>query len=365
MKTILAVETSCDDTSVAIVEESGFVRCCLTAQQDEVHQLYGGVVPELACRNHNYHLLPLINQALTNHHIHWDDIDALAVTNRPGLVGSLMVGLVTVKTLALALNKPYIAINHIEGHILSPFLWDKIHPCIPDVTCPFLALIVSGSHSSLFIVNKLGYYYLIARTVDDAAGEVLDKLARSLGLPYPGGAEIDKLSQKATVGKYTFPKVKFKKNCLNFSFSGLKTKGHFMIQEHKKKQTKKTTSKDKKWIAELCADYQEAIVNQLMDRLDKASSFFNIKNIVIAGGVSANSCLRRKALTWAQKKSFRLILPQKKYCTDNAAMIAKAGFRFLSQKKYSAFDLNCYPHHLPEDFIDISHKPLESLKKLF
>ena len=206
-KKILAVETSCDDTSTAIVQEDGFVIFNETLNQDSVHQSYGGVVPELAGRNHARHLLPLIEKA--GEKCDLQDIDYLAVTNRPGLVGSLMVGLVTVKTLSLLLEKPWTAVNHIEGHILSPFLWDKEINSPSPIEFPFLALIVSGGHTHLFKVSDFGKYTLLANTVDDAAGETLDKVARVLGLGHPGGAEIDRLAQnKPSQGEYPFPKVK-------------------------------------------------------------------------------------------------------------------------------------------------------------
>ena len=342
MKKILAVETSCDDTAVAIVREDGFVIFNQVSNQDEIHQPYGGVVPELASRNHAYHLLPLIEQALKKSHHTWMDIDGLAVTNRPGLVGSLIVGLVTVKSLSLLLKKPYIAINHIEGHILSPFLWDQDNPS-SSLLFPFLSLIVSGGHTYLFEVKDFGQYYLISRTQDDAAGEVLDKIARLLGLGYPGGAQMDKVSQSVSPGRYRFPKIKLKENSLNFSFSGLKTSAVHLIQKIKPLENKEL-------IPYICADFQFAVIDQIIDRLNQVTEQKKIKSIAIAGGVSANSRLRKEALSWAEQKNITLVLPPLKYCTDNAAMIGFTGLTQLQKGIKSTQELNCYPHSLTEDF---------------
>ena len=342
MKKNLAVETSCDDTSVAIVREDGFVIFNRVSNQDAVHQPYGGVVPELASRNHAYHLLPLIEQALEESKHKWDEIDSLAVTNRPGLVGSLIVGLVTVKTLSLLLTKPYIAVNHIEGHILSPFLWDQ-NTTASKLEFPFLSLIVSGGHTYLFEVKNFGQYDLIARTLDDAAGEVLDKVARLLGLGYPGGAKMDKVSQSISPGRYSFPQIKLKENSLNFSFSGLKTSAVHLIQKLKPLENKEL-------IPYICADFQSAVIEQIIHRLDKAIQRPGFQSVSIAGGVSANSRLRKQTLSWAKGKGINLILPPLKYCTDNAAMIGLAGIKQLQKGIKSTQELNCYPHSLPEDF---------------
>ena len=341
-KKILAVETSCDDTSTAIVQEDGFVIFNETLNQDSVHQSYGGVVPELAGRNHARHLLPLIEKAGEKYDL--QEIDYLAVTNRPGLVGSLMVGMVTVKTLSYLLEKPWTAINHIEGHILSPFLWDKDKDP-SSIEFPLLALIVSGGHTHLFKVEDFGKYTLLAHTVDDAAGETLDKVARVLGLNRPGGAEIDRLAQNVSpLGEYPFPKVKLKKNNLNFSFSGLKTAA---VQWIKKANLKENPDQ----IPLFCADFQSAVVEQIIDRLDKAFHQENFRNVIIAGGVSANSLLRKKADKWAKDKNIKLVLPLLKYCTDNAAMIGLAGLKFFQRGGTSAHQgLNCFPRFLPEDF---------------
>ncbi len=341
-KVVLAVETSCDDTSVALVREDGFIVFNKVENQDSVHQPYGGVVPELASRNHADRLLPLVEQALKQLARAWEDIDVLAVTNRPGLVGSLIVGLVTVKSLSLLFKKPYVAVNHIEGHILSVFLWEQGVKKV-SVKFPFLALIASGGHTHLFEVQDFGQYVLIARTVDDAAGEALDKTARLLGLKYPGGAEMDKISQSAQTGNYSFPKVQLKEGDLNFSFSGLKTFAFNLIQKEKSKG-------DKQFIPSLSADFQEAVADQIIHRLDQATRKRGVQSVALAGGVSANSRLRAKARAWARESNIHLILPALKYCSDNAAMIGFAGIKQFQRGVKSSQDLNCYPYSLPGDF---------------
>ena len=344
MKYTLGVETSCDDTSAALVREDGFVSHLLTTDQHFVHQPYGGIVPELASRNHASLLLPLIEQLFKESDLNWKNVSSMAVTNRPGLVGSLVVGLVTVKTLSLILKKPYVAVNHIEGHILSAFLWDKINKKPSELQFPFLALIVSGGHSHLFEVKNFGFYRIIGQTLDDAAGEVLDKFARMVKLDYPGGASVDKMAQSGQRDHYTFPKVSLKQKGLNFSFSGLKTAAVHLI-----KKTNPTTNKNT--LANLCADFQEAIVDQIMNKLDQTVHQFNFKKVVIAGGVSANSRLRERALLWAKEKNIKLFLPPLQYCTDNAAMIAYTGSKHISHGLFSDSSTNCSPSSLPEDFM--------------
>ena len=345
MKYTLGVETSCDDTSVALVREDGFVSHLLTADQHFVHQPYGGIVPELASRNHASLLLPLIEKLFKESSLTWKDVSSMAVTNRPGLVGSLVVGLVTIKTLSLIFKKPYVAVNHIEGHILSAFLWDKINKNPKDLQFPFLALIVSGGHTHLFEVKDFGLYQTIGKTLDDAAGEVLDKFARMVNLDYPGGAVVDKMAQSGQTGDYAFPKIFFKKSGLNFSFSGLKTAAVHLIKKTNLIENKNT-------LANLCADFQEAVVDQIMNKLDQAVHQFNFKRVVIAGGVSANSRLRKRASSWAEEKNIQLFLPPLQYCTDNAAMIAYIGSQHILNGLQSSTNTQCSPRSLPEDFKD-------------
>ena len=312
MKKVLAVETSCDDTCVACVTEEGFVEWSLRQDQNEVHQKFGGVFPEEASRNHSRHLLPLIDQVLKNQKI--QDISLLAYTNRPGLIGSLLVGSVTLKTLATLYQKPFLGVNHIEGHILSPFLHDSTHLKIKDFKFPYLVLVVSGGHTSLFEAQDLGHYHLIGQTLDDAAGEAFDKFARMVGLGYPGGVQVDQCSQKGEL-KYSFPVALLQKGNLNFSFSGLKTAAFLTLQKMGAEQIQKEKSS-------LCASYQEAICQQIIFKLNQClEKYPNQKRVALVGGVSANSRLREVCFKWAQEKSIQLVLPPLKYCTDNAAMI--------------------------------------------
>ena len=344
MKNILAVETSCDDSSVAIVREDGFVVFNEVENQLSLHKPYGGVVPELASRNHGQRLLPLIEKALSNSGYNWKNIDVLGVTNRPGLIGSLIVGLTTVKTLSILLEKPYVAVNHIEGHILSPFLWDSQNP-FSALKFPFLALIVSGGHTSLFLAKTFGEYYPLAHTVDDAAGETLDKVARFLGLHYPNGAEMDRISYSTPADRrYIFPKVVLKQQSLNFSFSGLKTSAIQLIQ-------KTHLSSHPEQIPFFCADFQQALVEHLIERLNQAiQKYPSIPSVVIAGGVSANSRLRKASKEWAKKNHKNIFLPPLKYCTDNAGMIGFAGLKWFKQEKTASQSENSYSHALEGDF---------------
>ena len=324
MKYVLSVETSCDDTSVAIVSEKREVVCCLVASQDLAHEPFGGVVPEIASRNHTKHLLPLIDKALGSAPLTWEDIMAVAATSEPGLIGSLIVGLVTAKTLALAKNKPFLGVHHIEGHILSAFLVDEKYRGPDFFNKPFVALVVSGGHSQIYHVRDFGSYTSLCETIDDAAGEALDKFAKSLGLGYPGGARVDRLASTGNPQAYHFPRPLIKEE--NFSFSGLKSSAQRLIQN--------MSDRDKKlYLEDLCASYQQAVVDVLTVKLEKAIRQTGVKSFVVTGGVSANSCLRNAVRAIAERTNTQLALPPLRYCTDNAAMIGLAAlFRFQRGK---------------------------------
>lgn len=315
MKYVLAIETSCDDTSVAIINENREVLTCLVASQDLVHEPFGGVVPEIASRNHTANILPLIEEAFKATEVKWDDVLGVAATNRPGLVGSLIVGLVTAKTIAIAKNIPFLGVHHIEGHIMAPFLIDKEY-CGPDFyKNEFIALVVSGGHSQLYHVNGFSNYTCLGQTIDDAAGEAFDKFAKMVGLPYPGGVQVDRLAQKGNPKAFSFPRPLIRENNLNFSFSGLKSSAQRMIE-------KMTPEEKEKNLSDLCASYQEAVVDCLVAKLKKAIESTKVKNFVVSGGVSANSALRKRVESLAHQKGLQLALPPLRYCTDNAAMIA-------------------------------------------
>ena len=318
VQTVLSIETSCDDTSVAIIQDNQNcknVHVNFVLDQNHVHLPFSGIVPEIAGRKHLEVLLPLIHKGVLKTGFSWDQIDGIAVTQGPGLIGSLLVGILTAEILALTKQKPLIGVNHLEGHILSPFLKDESYQPPFDYTTPFLALIVSGGHTTLYKVNHLFEYLLLETTVDDAAGEALDKLAQMLGLGFPGGAKVDYLAQKGDCHAFDFPRPLIKGH--NFSFSGLKTAALRLIRDMK--------PNIKDHIPSICASYQEAIVDVLLTKLIVASKKHHIKNAVITGGVSANSRLRERAKQWAEKDNITLGLPPVRYCTDNAAMIGLVG----------------------------------------
>lgn len=331
----LSAETSCDDTCVSVVREDGFVELSLKQDQDEVHAPFGGVVPERASRNHSRHLLSLLDQVLQK--ISMKEISLLAFTNRPGLMGSLLVGSVTMRALSELYEKPILGVNHIEGHILSPFLWDTDYR--KNWSFPYLALVVSGGHTHLFQVKSLSEYILLGKTLDDAAGEAFDKFARFVGLPYPGGVHVDKESQKGECS-FSFP-IAMQRKGLNFSFSGLKTSAYLLLQKVDVKKHR----------ASLCASFQNAVVKQIMSKLDECIRLYpSYRRVAVVGGVSANSYLRKKCVQWAYKNSIHLALPPLKYCTDNAAMIGYTAVRKYLSGAFSK-DLSCSANHKSGDFI--------------
>lgn len=327
MKLSLGIETSCDDTSIAIVREDGWVLAQRSADQNKAHESFGGVVPEIACRNHSYQILPLIDQVLKDAKLELSQIDCIAVTSEPGLIGSLLVGLVTAKSLALILNKDFIGVNHLEGHLMAGFLSDETYKPAADLNEPFIALAISGGHTSLYKINEFGSYDVLGATKDDAAGEAFDKFAKMLDLGYPGGVLVDKFAQTGDIKAFQFPRPMIHEDHYMFSFSGLKASALRCLQnmsEEDRQQQKEN----------LCASYQEAIVDVLIHKLFRAADEFKISNIVVTGGVSANSRLRARAQEEASKRGMKLVIPPLRYCTDNAAMIAYTGLlRFLRGEK--------------------------------
>lgn len=342
MSLILSIETSCDDTSVALVKDGGEVIGLLTANQDDVHKSFGGVVPEIAGRSHSLTLLPLIDKLLVNNKISWDQITGIAVTNRPGLVGSLMVGVVTAKTLALAKGIPFIGVNHLEGHLVAPFLVDKTYAPPKGFKPPYVALAVSGGHTQLYYVKNVGEYELMGHTVDDAAGEAFDKFAKMLKLGFPGGVLVDQLAQQGDSSKYQFPRSMIKKG-LNFSFSGLKAAAQRQIEQMNDEQIEAEK-------AHLCASYQQAVVDVLVSKLKDAVSLAGVSQAVITGGVSANSKLREQSQQWADLNNVILAIPPIRYCTDNAAMIGYLGLQKLSANITSDQSLSPSPNIYKDDF---------------
>lgn len=346
IRTVLGIETSCDDTSVAIVRNDGYVEVLVSANQDLAHAPFGGIVPEIASRNHTLQLLPLIDQALTRFSkpATWDLIDGIAVTNRPGLMGSLIVGVSTAKTLAQVLKKPLIGVNHLEGHLLAGFLWDSDFQTSLKNHESFVALAVSGGHSTLYWVPRVGHYEVMGTTLDDAAGEAFDKFGKMVGLGFPGGVRVDRESRVGNPQAYLFPRSLLAEDTLMMSFSGLKSAAQRQVDSMSQDDLEKHR-------ADLCASFQEAVVDVLIHRLDQAMKFKNSKIAVLTGGVSANSRLRERATVWAKKNNYHLVVPPIRYCTDNAAMIAFVGAFRLNQGESDGLGLGASPSSYAQDFI--------------
>lgn len=321
---ILGIETSCDETSVALLERDGSVRVNLIASQIERHQPFGGVVPEIASREHLQHLFPLVDRALADAKAEWGSIDSIAVTAGPGLIGALLVGVAGAQGLAYGLGIPIVPVNHLEGHIYSPFLQNDG----PATRLParFLSLVISGGHSALYDVRGAEVRQ-INRTRDDAIGETFDKVAKFIGLPYPGGPQIEKHARQGTADpkRFRFPVPQFKDESLDFSYSGIKAGAIRLAREHGIR-----AEGDAAALADFCATFQDALFAQLFDRLETVWSRFEEPKpteVAMAGGVAANGVLRERILAWGERRGVIVRLPEKRYCTDNAAMIAFAGLR--------------------------------------
>lgn len=321
--TILGIESSCDDTAAAIIQDGRILSNVIANQK--VHEQYGGVVPELASRAHQQNIVPVVQQAITNAGIQKEDISAVAFTRGPGLLGSLLVGVSFAKSFALGSDIPMIDVNHMQGHILAHFIREEDGKSnAPNF--PFLCLTVSGGHTQIIKVTNHLEFELLGETIDDAAGEAFDKSAKILGLPYPGGPLIDKYAQEGNPISFTFGKPKV--DGLNFSFSGFKTSVLYFIQ----KQEKENPNFIRENLSDICASIQYSIINILIEKVEKAIKQTGITQIAIAGGVSANSGLR-KALKKLEEKGCKTYIPPFAYCTDNAAMIAITGYyKFLNQE---------------------------------
>ncbi len=313
---VLGIETSCDETAAAVVEDGRRALSDVVATQIELHRKWGGVVPELASRNHVMQVLPVVDEALAKAGVEPDALDGIAVTSGPGLVGALLVGVQVAKALSLSWQKPLVRVNHLEGHLLASFLSER------PPTFPFLGLVVSGGHTSLYAAEDFGRYRLLGATRDDAAGEAFDKGAKLLGLPYPGGVAIDHLSQRGDPRAVRFPRAIVRGSELDFSFSGLKTALLHHVKRH--------GVPEGQGLADLCASYQEAIVGALVHKLFRAARTLQRERIVLSGGVAANGRLRAAvAERAAEYEGIEVFLPAPRLCTDNAAMIAVAGTQAL------------------------------------
>ena len=329
---ILGIESSCDDTAAAVISDS-FILSNVVASQS-IHELYGGVVPELASREHQKLILPVVEKVINEAGISINDLSAVAFTNGPGLVGSLMVGTSFAKSMSLALDIPLIAVNHMQAHILAHFIHD---PDNDNPDFPFLALTISGGHTQIVKVNSPFDMQVLGETLDDAAGEAFDKSGKVIGLKYPAGPQIDKLSKAGNPDKYNFTKPKV--DGLNFSFSGLKTNFLNFIN----KETRIDENFIKNNLNDICASLQKVIVEILMDKLVMASKQTGIKTIVICGGVSANSEVRDKLKQNSEKYGWRIHIPKISYTTDNAAMIAITGQLKFESEVFSNLEISANP----------------------
>ena len=326
---ILAVESSCDETAVAVVEDGRKVLTDCIASQVSLHRLYGGVVPEIASRKHMEAIYALADEALTTAGITRDDIDAVAVTFAPGLIGAVLVGVNFAKAAALAMDKPLVPVHHIRGHIAANYI------AYPDLEPPFLCLVVSGGHTLLVDVEGYTKFHILGTTRDDAAGECFDKVARLLGMPYPGGAALDKMAASGDPGKYTLPHTHLSGNPLDMSFSGLKTAAINLI--HNAEQKGETID-----VPSLCASFSQAVSEILVPRTLRALQETGRKTLAIAGGVAANSKIRGDFLRETERLGVRLCLPPLKLCGDNGAMIGAQGyFEYLAGVR-AGQDLNAY-----------------------
>lgn len=337
----LAFETSCDDTSVAVVKSDGFVLSCETKNQDQFHAEFGGIIPEIASRNHTLRILPQTESALAKAGVSWRDIDFLSVTNRPGLIGAVMVGLVTAKTLAWAREIPFVGVNHLEGHIWAPFLSDAQYSG-GQITYPALCLAVSGGHTSLYLIEGDGHYRILGSTRDDAAGEAFDKFAKMMGLGFPGGAIVDQLASKGDASKYTFPRPMIHSDNFEMSFSGLKTSAHQYLE----------VAKESAQLPDLCASFQQAVVDVLVEKVKRAQQVFAVEHIILTGGVAANSALRDQLSQASSQWGCRFSVPPLRYCTDNAAMIGLAGHHVLQRQGPSDLSLPPLSQSYQGDFIE-------------
>lgn len=326
---ILGIESSCDETAAAVVKNGREVLSNIISSQVPIHRKYGGVVPEIASRKHIQNILPVIDTALSEAGVDMNEIDAIAVTYGPGLVGALLVGLSAAKAMAWATDKPLIGVNHLEGHVFANFLNDK------DLEPPFLALVVSGGHTALLTVEGYNEFKLLGQTRDDAAGEAFDKVARVLGLQYPGGPEVEKLALEGNPDAIDFPRAMLDSD-YEFSFSGLKSA--VINYLHNKEQHGEEVNK-----ADVAASFQKAIVDVLVKKSVQALKNTGLKEIVLAGGVSANKTLQKELAAAAEKAGARLVHPTPILCTDNAVMIACRGHFMYINGAESPLELNAVP----------------------
>ena len=327
----LGIESSCDETSIAILRGDREILANVISTQIPVHQKFGGVVPEIASRKHIVNIMPVLDEALTQANVKLSDIDRIAVAYGPGLVGALLVGVSAAKALAFALDKPLIGVNHLEGHIFANFL------AKPDLQPPFMALVVSGGHTALVHVKDYNHFKLMGQTRDDAAGEAFDKVARVMGLPYPGGPQIDKLAKEGNPDAIDFPMALNEKGNYEFSFSGLKSAVLNYLNSMKLKHIEINK-------ADVAASFQKAVVNILVHKAIEAAQQTGMNKLVLAGGVAANSSLEGHLRQAAEDNHLEFYYPSKILCTDNAAMIACRGYYQALNNDFADINLNAIPY---------------------
>ena len=324
---VLGIESSCDETAAAVVKDGNKILSNVVASQVDFHKKYGGVVPEIASRKHVESIVPVIKEALGEAKLTLDNIEGIAVTRGPGLVGSLLVGISMAKSIAYAKNLPLIGLNHLEGHLNTIFLEET------DLKFPFVGLVVSGGHTNLYHVKAMGDYDFLGQTRDDAAGEAFDKVAKLLGLGYPGGAIIDKMAKEGNAAAINFPRAIIAKDSFDFSFSGIKTS----VLHYVKRQDGDINNDHAK---DIVASFQEAVVDVLVTKVVQAARRCKVHKAILAGGVAANSRLREKIAIQSEKEDIEVFIPSTYLCTDNAAMIAAVGDYYLEKGITSPLTLN-------------------------
>jgi len=329
---ILAIETSCDDTSAAVVLNGRKILSNVVSSQVDVHQKYGGVVPELASRKHIEMIVPIVSEALKRAGITLREVNGIAVTHGPGLVGSILVGLSFAKSIAFATGIPFVGVNHLEAHLSAAFLKERVP------RFPYIGLVVSGGHTALFRVDGFGNYKLLGQTRDDAAGEAFDKVAKLLGLGYPGGPVIDQLSKEGNPKAIRFPRASLGKDSLDFSFSGLKT----AVVNYMKNHPEPLGGYPQSFICDIVSSFQEAVIDVLIKKTFQAVGQQGVKRVVISGGVAANYLLRQRMEQEALNQKITIYIPSPNLCTDNAAMVGVVGYEYLKRGIRSDLSLNAF-----------------------
>ena len=329
---VLAIETSCDDTGAAVVLDGRKILSNVVSSQVPIHQKYGGVVPELASRKHIESIIPVVTEALETAEVTLREIDGIAVTQGPGLVGSLLIGLSFAKSLSFAAGLPLVGVNHVEAHLSAIFLEEK------PPKLPFIGLVVSGGHTSLFRMDGFGKYKRLGQTRDDAAGEAFDKVAKFFGLGYPGGPIIDELSKAGNARAIRFPRASLGKDSFDFSFSGLKT----AVVNYVKSIPRPVKDYPENLIRDIVSSFQEAVVEVLVKKTLRAAQHQGLKRIVLSGGVAANRRLRERMKEEASEERIKLYIPSPSFCTDNAAMVGVVGYEYLKRGIRSDLSLNAF-----------------------